>query len=145
MASNEALISIIWEDDTVEFGLEDGIERDGRIRIYRLPEPTTYSGATTTMVDSGTSVSGHLLASMIRNDVAQISLSWNYLEKAVWAKINQRFKEQYINRIIFFDQTAGDWVEREMYISDRSAGLWRRDDNGEVLGWTGCSLQLTEV
>lgn len=112
---------------------------------YALPEPAAYSAATTTLVDGGTSVSGHLLGSIIRDDVAQISLTWNYLEAAVWAEINQLFMNSYINTVLFYDQTKGDWDRREMYISDRSAGLWRRDENGEVLGWTGCSLQLTEV
>ena len=112
---------------------------------YELPEPTTYSGSTSTMVDSGTSVSGHLLGSMIRSDMAQISLSWNYLSVADWARINQLFKQQYINTVRFFDQTAGAWIERDMYISDRSAGIWRRDSVGGVLGWMGCSLQLMEV
>ncbi|HBU13067.1 MAG TPA: hypothetical protein DEB31_10220 [Clostridiales bacterium] len=145
MATDKALVTIIWEEDSVEYGTEDGIEKDGKTRKFPLPEPTAYSGATTTMVDSGTSVSGHLLGSLVRSDVAQISLSWNYLEAAVWAKVNQQFKERYINQVLFFDQTKGDWEEREMYISDRSAGLWRRNANGDVLGWTGCSLQLTEV
>ena len=112
---------------------------------YELPEPTAYSGSTSIMVDSGTSVSGHLLGSMVRGDVAQISMSWSYLATDDWARINQIFKRKYINTVSFFDQTAGGWVERDMYISDRSAGMWRRDANGEVLGWTGCSLQLTEV
>jgi len=95
------------------------------------------------MVDSGTSVSGHLLGSLVRDDVAQISLSWNYLSVEDWARINQIFKEQFINNVRFFDQTAGDWVERDMHISDRSAGMWRRGSDGGVLGWTGCSLQKT--
>ena len=112
---------------------------------FSFPEPTTYSGTTSTLTDSGRSVSGKLLGSVVRDDVAQISLSWNYLEAAVWARINQIFKDNYINRIRFFDQTSGNWVERDMYISDRSAGLWRRDDDGTVLGWTGCGLQLMEV
>lgn len=112
---------------------------------YILPEPSSYSGSTSTLVDSATSVSGHLLGSVIRNDVAKISLTWNYLSVEDWAKINQRFKENYINTVNFFDQTKGDWDERQMYISDRDAGMWRRDSDGTVCGWTDCTLVLTEV
>jgi len=112
---------------------------------YALPEPTAYSGTTSTMIDAGTSVSGKLLGSVVREDVAQISMSWNYLTAEDWSEINQLFTENYINKVRFFDQTKGDWVTREMYVSDRSAGMWRRDDEGNVLGWTGCSIQLTEV
>jgi len=137
MASNRALVTIIWEEKNTEAG--------EAVRSYPLPEPTTYSGTTTTLVDGGMSVSGHLLSSVVRSDVAQISLSWSYLETGEWSKINQLFKDRYINTVWFYDQTTGDWEKREMYISDRSAGLWRRDGNGNVLGWTDCSLQFTEV
>jgi len=140
MASERALVTIILEETTTEdIGAED------TTRSYSLPEPTAYSGTTSTMVDSGTSVSGHLLGATVRSDVAQISLSWNYLAAEIWAEINQLFKDKYINSVLFYDQTRGDWDKREMFISDRSAGLWRRDENGGVLGWTGCSLQLSEV
>ena len=142
MIPNKALVTIVIDEQSNEGNAEPGV---ATTRSYALPEPTSYSGITTTLVDGGTSVSGHLLGSTIRNDVAQISLSWNYLEARIWAEINQLFKDRYINTVLFYDQTKGDWDRREMYISDRSAGLWRRDENGGVLGWTGCSLQLTEV
>lgn len=132
MAATEALITIIWEEN-------------GERRSYPLPEPTSYSAATSTMIDSGTSVSGKVLGSVVRSDVAQISISWNHMEAPVWSKIAQLFKDEPYKRIRFYDQTADDWVEREMQVSDRSAGMWRRDENGKVLGWSGCSLQFTEV
>lgn len=130
MSLNEALVTI----------LQDELPGD-----YALPEPTAYSGTTSTMMDTGTSVSGKMLGSVVRHDVAQISISWNYLTTEVWSEINQLFQQDYKKKVRFFDQTAGTWVEREMYISDRSAGMWRRDGEGNVLGWTGCSLQFTEV
>jgi len=117
---------------------------------FPLPEPTSYSSTTTTLTDSDLSVSGKLLGSVIREDVAQISLAWNYLDAETWAQINQRFKDKsptgnYINRVRFFDQTTGTWVSRNMYVSNRSAGLWRRSADGTVLGWQGCSFQFMEV
>ncbi|MCL2718961.1 MAG: hypothetical protein FWE14_09315 [Lachnospiraceae bacterium] len=143
MTKNNALVTIIWQD-------ENGTGQ------YALPEPTSYSGTTQTMVDAGTSVSGKLLGSVVRKDMAQISLSWNFLSAADWSSINQIFKDHYINTVCFFDQTANDWITREMYINDRSAGMWRRDPNWQgpaetgdaehnILGWTGCNLQLMEV
>jgi len=134
MYLNEPLVTIIRKK-----------QPDDQIPNYAFPEPTTYSGTTSTMIDSGTSVSGHLLGSIVREEVARISLSWNFLSVEEWAKINQLFKVSYEYLVRFFDQTKGDWGERTMYASDRSAGMWRRDDEGNVLGWTGCSLELTEV
>jgi hypothetical protein len=118
--------------------------------IYDLPAPSAYNGSTSTMIDSGASASGHLLGAIIRDDVASVSLSWNYLPADVWADINSKFKtsangSQYINMVRFFDQTTGGWDEREMHISDRSAGAHRCDDNGKIIGWLGCALDLAEV
>jgi len=124
---DKALVTIKQEQDT------------------ELPDPSSYSVATTTMTDGGTSVNGYLLSSIVRDNVAQISLSWSYLDAYTWSWINELFKDNYINMVEFYDQVSDCWVKREMYISDRSAGLWRRDEDGKVLGWTGCSLQLTEA
>ena len=93
-----------------------------------------------------------MVGSVIRDDISKIEISWKYLTVEQWAKIQQCFSEsaggKFINEVTFFDQTIGDWVEtpKEMYVSDRKAGMWRRDPtNGNILGWTDCSLSLIEV
>ena len=136
MNQRTPLVTIIRQDQT---------DTGAQPQSYPLPDPTTYSTATSTMIDGGTSVSGHLLSSIVRSDVVQISLSWNYLDAKTWSEITQLFENSFINTVVFYDQTKGDWDSRKMQISDRNAGLWRRDERGQVLGWTGCSLQLTEV
>lgn len=117
---------------------------------YDFPEPSTYSGNTSTLVDSARNVSGQMVGTVIRDDVAKVEISWKYLTVEQWSAILQCFtgKDKFINNVIFFDQTIGDWIStpREMYVSDRKAGMWRRDpNNGNVLGWTDCSLSLIEV
>ena len=109
-----------------------------------LPEPSTYQGNTSTLVDSARNVEGYMIGSVIRDDVAKIELTWR------WANINRLFKRsaggQFINSVTFFDQSAGTYITRQMYVNDRHAGLWRRDPNtGAVMGWTDCSLALIEV
>jgi len=106
-------------------------------------EPSGYSAATSTITDSGTSVSGKLLGAVVRHDVVQISLAWNYLSADDWARIIGRFQANYFVTVRFFDQTRNAWDVRDMYISDRNAGMYRH--RGNQVGWTGCSLQLTEV
>lgn len=115
-----------------------------------LPEPSSYEGVTSTLVDSGRNLEGKVVGSVIRDDIGKVTMKWKYLTVAQWARINQMFKQsaggKFINRVEFFDQTAGDWVTKEMYINDRKAGAWRRDpETGELLGWTDCSLSLIEV
>lgn len=121
-----------------------------RVAGLDLPEPSTYSGNTSTLVDSGRNVQGELIASVVREDVAKVEMSWNYLTAQQWATINKKFSGKhggsFINSVTFYDQTSGDWITRQMYVSDRNAGMWRRDPtNGNILGWTGCKLSLIEV
>lgn len=115
-----------------------------------LPEPSTYSGNTSTLVDSARNVEGYMIGSVIRDDVAKIEMTWRYLTVAQWADINRLFKRsaggEFINSVTFFDQSAGTYITRQMYVSDRTAGMWRRDpSNGSVMGWTDCKLSLVEV
>lgn len=115
---------------------------------YPLPEPSSYSGSTATLVDAGRNVEGRFIGSVVRSDVAKVELRWNYLTVQEWANINQLFlgPNNFVREVEFFDQARGTWTVREMYVSDRSAGMWRRHPvTGEVLGWTDCTLSLIEV
>lgn len=117
---------------------------------YDFPEPSTYKGTTSTIVDSARNAQGIMIGSVVRDDVGKVEMTWKYLSVADWANINKCFKEaaggNFINQVDFFDQTTGDWVSRKMYVGDRKCDAWRRDSStGELLGWTNCSLSLIEV
>ena len=119
-----------------------------KVENYEFPEPSTYSANTSTLVDSARNVQGKMVGSVIRDDVAKIEISWRYLTVEQWARIQGCFrgKDKFINLVTFFDQSTGGWVSKEMYVSDRKAGMWRRHpESGDVLGWTDCSLSLIEV
>ncbi len=120
------------------------------INGYDLPEPSTYKGNTSTLVNSGRNLQGLVIGAVIRDDIGKVEVTWNYLTVEQWANINKLFKKSaggdFITSVTFFDQTIGDWTTRDMYVSDRSAGAWRRDPKtGELLGWTNCKLNLIEV
>ena len=115
-----------------------------------LPEPSTYKGNTSTLVDSGRNVQGVMVGAVIRDDVAKVEMTWRYLTVQQWANINALFKRSaggdFIRSVTFFDQAAGTYVTRNMYVSDRTSGMWRRNPvTGDVMGWTECSLSLVEV
>lgn len=117
---------------------------------YDFPEPSTYSGNTSTLVDSARNVQGKMVGSVIRDDVAKVEISWRYLTVEQWARIQKCFRNssggKFINLVTFFDQSVGGWVTKEMYISDRTANMFRRDPfTGEVMGWESPSLSLVEV
>lgn len=91
-----------------------------------------------------------MIGSVIRDDVAKVELQWRYLTVQQWASINRLFKQSaggaFINSVRFFDQAAGTYETRQMYVNDRKAGMWRRNpETGEVMGWTNCTLSLIEV
>ena len=117
---------------------------------YSFPEPSTYNSNTSTLVDSARNAAGVLIGSVIRDEVSKVEITWSYLTVADWARIQRCFRQSsgggFSNLVTFFDQSAGGWVTKEMYVSDRKAGMWRRDPkNGDILGWTNCSLNLIEV
>ena len=117
---------------------------------YDFPEPSAYSGSTSTLVDSARNAEGRMVGSVVRDDVGKIEISWKYLTVEQWARVQKCFRQssggKFINVVTFFDQSVGGWVTKEMYVSDRSAGMWRRNPKtGDVMGWTDCSLNLIEV
>lgn len=113
---------------------------------YELPEPSTYKSGTSTLVDSARNVSGYVIGSVIRSDVAKVELSWRYLTAAQWANILRLFTNNFYNSVTFYNQATADYTTRQMYVGDRNAGMWRRDPaTGEVMGWTDCTLSLVEV
>lgn len=113
---------------------------------YELPEPSTYNASTSTLVDSARNVQGYVIGSVIRGDVAKIELSWRYLTAAQWANVLSLFNKSFYNDVRFFNQSSGTYETRQMYVGDRSAGMWRRHPStGEIMGFTECKMSLIEV
>ena len=111
-----------------------------------LPEPSSYSANTSTIVDSARNVSGYVIGSVVRHDVAKVELSWRYLTAQQWADVLSLFTSNFYNSVTFFNQATASYTTRTMYVSDRKAGMWRRHpETGEVMGFTECSLSLVEV
>lgn len=112
---------------------------------YSLPEPSSYSAVTSTIVDSARNVNGYVVGSVVRHDVAKIELSWKYLTAEQWANILSLFTNNFYNSVYFYNQATANYDIRTMYVSDRSAGMWRRhSETGAIMGWTNCSLSLVE-
>lgn len=113
---------------------------------FEFPEPSTYNATTSTIVDSGRNVSGYVIGAVVRSDVAKIEMSWRYLTARQWASIISCFTNSFYNNVTFFNQATASYTTRAMYVSDRTAGMWRRHpETGEVMGFVDCSLSLVEV
>lgn len=119
------------------------------IGSYQFPEPSTYSANTATLVDAARNAEGVNIGAVVRDDVAKVDMTWNFLTVEQWANINGKFKEggggKFSNNVTFFDQTAGTWITRNMYVSDRNGGIPKCDSKtGIPIGWTGCRLALVQ-
>ena len=113
---------------------------------FDFPEPSTYMATTASLVDSARNVQGYVIGAQIRPDVAKIEITWKYLTADQWARILSLFSNSFYNDVRFLNQVKNDYDTRTMYVSDRSAGMWRRDpQTGAVMGYTNCSLSLVEV
>lgn len=119
------------------------------IGSFAFPEPSTYSATTSTIVDSGRNVEGYVIGAVIRDDVAKISMTWNYISAQDWANILAQFSParggSFYNDVTFFLQDTNSWVTREMYVSDRQSSVFLRNKDGSIKGYTGASLSLIQV
>lgn len=113
---------------------------------YNFPEPSTYTATTSTIVDAARNVNGRVVGSVIRSDVAKIEVTWKFLRVDQWANILSLFSNSFYNDVRFFSQTSGNYEIRTMYVSDRTANMFRRHpETGEIMGWLNVSLSLVEV
>lgn len=124
-----------------------------------LPTPSTYIGNTATIVDSARNVEGYVIGTVIRNDVAKVSMTWNAIKAQDWAEILKLFEPAYggafYNSVTFFNQTTASFATRTMYVSDRTTSgvftLYTETDapSSGLIGtpkwYQGASLSLVEV
>lgn len=131
--------------------LSNGVIAQAMVSIdnYAFPEPSTYNSQTSTIVDSGRNAKGQMIGSVIREDIAKISLTWKFISVQDWANLLAKFSTaqggSFINPVTFFLQDTGTWVTRYMYVSDRKANVYLRDAQGNIKGYTNVSLNLIEV
>lgn len=126
---------------------------------FAVPTPSTYIGNTATIVDSARNAEGSMIGTVIRNDVAKITMTWNYISASDWAALLQQFDPAYggmfVRNVTFFNQTSAALETREMYVSDRNTAgsvLLYNELNaphpslvGLPPGYQGASLSLIEV
>ena len=92
---------------------------------------------------------GYVIGAVIRDDVAKIELSYNFISAQDWADILAQFSIERggkcYNNVTFFLQDTNSWVTREMYVNDRKASVFLRNKDGSIRGYTGASLALIQV
>lgn len=116
---------------------------------FPVPEPSTYSSTTATIVDSARNVNGVQIGAIVRDGVAKIELNWNFISAAEWASLLERFDIKrggsFYNSVTFFNQDTNDWETKTCYVSDRTANIFLRAKDGSIRGYTNARLSLIEV
>jgi hypothetical protein len=119
------------------------------IGTFAVPAPSTYSATTATIVDSGRNVQGVVIGAVIRDDVAKVEMTWNFISAQDWADLLSQFSParggNFYNSVTFFCQDTNAWETRQMYVSDRTASIFLRDATGAIRGYQNASLSLVEV
>lgn len=116
---------------------------------YVVPTPSTYTGNTATIVDSARNVEGMMIGTVVRNDVAKITMTWNYLPSQAWAELLMQFSPaaggSFTRQVTFFNQATNSLITRTMYVSDRNANSFLLGENGLPRGYQNCTFSLIEV
>lgn len=124
---------------------------------FALPTPSEYTANTATVVDAARNVAGYTVGTVIRDDVAKVTLKWNALKPDDWSAILKKFDPKYggtfYQMVQFLNQTSNSYETRRMYVSDRNAGmhlLYTANDNvpasliGRPKYYLNASLSLIE-
>ena len=103
---------------------------------------------TTTVVNAGRNAEATVIGTQIGRTQSKIE---NYvipfLYAHEWSKILKIFKDQIHRKVRYFDQEAGTFITREMYVNDRKAVAfaYKQDGSGAVEIWSDCSLNLIDL
>lgn len=119
------------------------------VGTFDVPEPSEYSATTSTVVDSTRNAEAVTIGAVIRDSMAKVEMKWNFISAENWAntlsQFNQSLGGQFYNSVTFFNQDTNAWETRTMYVSDRTANIFLRRDDGSIRGYTGARIALVEV
>lgn len=115
-----------------------------------LPTPSVYIGTTSTLVDSGRNAQGQVVGAVVREDIAKVELTFNFVTVEKWSNMLKMFNTKYggdfYRRVTFFCDVSGTWETREMYVSDRTtSGIVKvNPTTGIPFGYQGAKFSLIE-
>lgn len=119
------------------------------IGTFPVPEPSTYSSTTSTVVDAARNAQAVQIGAVIRDGLAKVECTWKFISASDWASILAQFDMKrgghFYNSVTFFNQDTNDWETRTLYVSDRTASVFLREKDGKIRGYTGARLALIET
>lgn len=116
---------------------------------HPIADPSEYNCTTSTVVDSARNVQGIMVGAVIRSGIVKAELKYKFLAAEDWAYLLSLLDEsaggKFINPVTLLNQTTNEWETHNLYCSDRTAGIYLRNDDGSIVGYKDCRVSLIEV
>lgn len=131
-----------------------------------LPAPYGYKMTSTTLVNSARNSKGFVIASVVREGIRKIEMTWNFLTVTQFSNLAKLFEGtatggtgSFSFYVDYFDTVVGQYVNsqtdyltpnnnqpREFYVGDRvtDTAKIKLDDNSQPIGYTNVKLSLIE-
>ena len=139
-----------------------------------LPAPSTYRMTSTTLVDSARNTKGKVVATVVREGIRKVEISWKFLTIAQFSTIAKLFEGSQTGGngafsfyVKYFDTVIGDFIDsengftnlgspatvygstdaRQFYVGDRitdTAQITLDKSDGSPKGYTDVKLSLIE-
>ena len=113
----------------------------------QLPMTKVDTGKQTvaTIVNDSRNALGAFIGQKIGRDQSKIEFVAPALTASEWSSILAIFENSFVNNVTYYDMVSGQKITRKMYVNDRTATPLAVDDNGNVLVWKDCSLNLIDT
>lgn len=125
-----------------------------RIGNYYLPEMSLdgYKIENNDLVSAGRNTAGEMIGTIVRADILKLVLTWNVISVDDWSKMVQKFTEtdeyggSFTNNVTSWNDVAGGFVTKQMYVSKRPCGVYMVDKStGVPKFYKNATLTLVEV
>ena len=103
---------------------------------------------TTTVVNAGRNAEAEVIGTQIGRTQSRIdAYVIPFLYAHEWSRILKIFQDKIDRRVRYFDQEAGNFIYRDMYVSDRTATVfaYSKDGSGKVEIWKDCELHFIDM
>ena len=102
--------------------------------------------AATTAVDAARNANNKVVGQKIGRDNYKIdNLEWPHLDAATWSSMLQEFDRNFFSTVEFWDVVNNKWRTLTMYCGDRTADVFKIDDEGKPLEYINCKMNLIDA
>ena len=112
----------------------------------KFPAPKRYPNqVVTTAVNGGRNANNKVVGQKIGRDNYKIdNLEWPYLDAATWSSMLKEFSNYFVE-VQFWDMVENDWITLTMYPGNRTADVFKYDNEGRVTHYINCKVNIIDT